>query len=151
MKANSKKRTRKTKNALRLLPRSMARNSAFAFVACLGIWLPRAQAAVLVNLDATQLTEGPLATWPNSGTVAGDFTATGTLPNVPQVVTLDDVVGVQFVDDDTDSYVGPGSPIEVTGAGPRSIEAWVFNPDPDGQGHETVVAWGRRGAEFGNN
>src|SRR5688572_2626837 len=55
--------------------RTARRGSAYAFVAGLGIWLPRAEDATLINLNATPLPVGPLTTWTNSGTVVGDFTA----------------------------------------------------------------------------
>src|SRR6266516_1399907 len=50
---------------------------------------------ILVNLDATGLPEGPLATWVNSGTVPGDFTSAGTV--VPAVATVAGTKGVAFI------------------------------------------------------
>src|ERR671922_1018467 len=76
--------------------RFASRRSTFAFVACLGIWLPRTYGATLVDLDATGLAEGPLATWNNTGTLPGNFTvpAGGTVPAVTNVAG---VKGVAFL------------------------------------------------------
>lgn len=98
-------------------------------------------AATVVNLDATQLPEGPLNTWTNTGSAAGDFTSAGT--SVPQVITAKTGKGVQT--SPTAHYVGPVVPESVTGSASRTIEAWVFNSTP--QGEETVFAWGRRGVD----
>ncbi|MHC1763189.1 MAG: hypothetical protein AB9869_02630 [Verrucomicrobiia bacterium] len=98
-------------------------------------------AATLVNLDATQLPEGPLSTWANTGTTAGDFTSAGT--TVPQVVSAKAGKGVQT--SPTAHYIGPVAPESVTGGASRTIEAWVFNATA--QGEETVFAWGRRGSD----
>jgi hypothetical protein len=140
-KSFSKSLSRKGRN----FPFSLIRPRAgFAFVACLGIWLPEAQAAVLVDLDAAQLPEGPLASWPNSGTLGAEFVSSGT----PQtVVTADGVKGVQL--SNTGHYVGPVAPFEITGPSSRTIEAWVLNPS--GSDHETIIAWGRRGGPDGSN
>ena len=104
-----------------------------------------ARAAILVNLDATALPLGPLATWTNSGTVAGDFTASGS----PAVATVGGVKAVTLAGGG-DFYTGPIAPSQVTGTNPsRSIEVWAFNPSVADE--ETLVAWGRRGGPDGTN
>src|SRR5437867_2490225 len=64
--------------------RAGRRISPYAFMASAGIWLPRADAATLVNLDATSAANyppGPVSTWTNTGALIGDFTNnTATLP-----------------------------------------------------------------------
>ncbi|NLH74856.1 MAG: hypothetical protein GX456_17540 [Verrucomicrobia bacterium] len=98
-------------------------------------------AATVIDLDATQLPEGPLNTWVNKGTLPGDFTSAGT--TAPTVVKAKAGKGIQF--SSTAHYVGPEVPTSLTGNASRTIEAWVFNPTA--QGEETVFAWGRRGAD----
>jgi hypothetical protein len=138
------KATQRQKNFSELL-RTARRTSAYAFVAGLGIWLPKAHAATLVSLDATALTPGPLNTWTNSGTVVGNFNAVQAT-NPPAVVTVDGVRGIGFTTvggaDNGTSYIGPAAPTAVTGAGARTVEAWVYNNSP--QGEEVVFAWGGR-------
>jgi hypothetical protein len=116
------------------------------FVACLGIWLPKAHGATLVDLDATQLPEGPLNTWTNAGTVVGNFTVPAGA-TVPAVTNTAGVKGIAFLSTGGGAggthYLGPIAPTEVTGGNPRTIDAWVY--DPNGQAEETVFAWGRRG------
>jgi hypothetical protein len=120
-------------------------SAAFVFVACLGIWLPRAQAATLVNLDATQLPVGPLNTWTNTGTLVGNFNA-NQATNPPVVATVDGVKGIQFSalggGANGTSYVGPAVPSQLTLNNPRTVEAWVHDPSP--QPEEVVFAWGGR-------
>ena len=103
--------------------------------------------AVLVDLDATKLPEGPLATWVNQGSLPGNFTSAGTA--VPQVITVKGGKGVAFLGGTTGPqgthYAGPAAPASITGANSRTIEAWVYNPNA--QGEEAVCAWGRRGAD----
>src|SRR2546425_2550975 len=114
-------------------------SSAFVFVACLGIWLPRCYAATLVDLDATQLPIGPLNTWTNTGTLPGNFTVP-TGATVPSVVATNGVKGVSFLATGGGAggthYLGPIAPAAVTGSNPRTIEAWVYDPSP--QAEETV-------------
>ncbi len=108
---------------------------------CLALATQVCWGATLVNLDATQLPEGPLATWDNTGTLEGDFTSAGT--TVPQVVKAKAGKGLQFIS--TAHYIGPVPPTTVTGNGSRTVEAWVY--DTTQQPEETVFAWGRRGAD----
>ncbi len=102
-------------------------------------------AAVLVRLDATDLPEGPLEIWENTGEQEGDFEANP--DHVPSVITVDGVKGVDF-DGDNDWYVGPTA-WKVAADVARSVEAWVHNPSFVGE--ETVFAWGRRGGPEGTN
>jgi hypothetical protein len=104
---------------------------------------------IVVNLDATQLPEGPLPTWVNSGSLPGNFTSAGTV--VPRVSTIAGGKGVAFIGGtagtDGTHYIGPVA--NLTGPVSRSIEAWVYNPNA--QGEETVFGWGRRGGPDGSN
>src|SRR5688572_16557943 len=103
------------------------RASAYVFVSCLGIWIPRIHGAILVDLDATQLAEGPLQTWTNRGAVTGNFTSAGTV--VPQVTTVLGTKGVSFQGltggGAGTHYLGPAAPEAVTGFNSRTIEAWI--------------------------
>ncbi len=124
------------------LPPAGLRHATLALVAAGAVLaIQTGSGATLVNLDAAQLPEGPLATWLNTGTTPGDFTSAGT--TVPQVVKLKAGKGVQS--SSTAHYVGPVAPGAVTNNGSRTIEAWVYNATP--QAEETVFAWGRRGAD----
>jgi hypothetical protein len=123
----------------------------FTFLSCLAL-CSVARAEVLVNLDATGLSPGPLATWTNTGIISSNFTSAGNV--LPQVTTLAGVNGVAFAGNTTGPngthYIGPVAPESVTAANSRTIEAWVYNPNA--QGEETVFAWGRRGgAPDGSN
>ena len=126
------------------------RQSAYAFVAGLGVWLPKADAATLINLDATTQSLGALNTWPNTGTLPGDFnTGPGATTN-PVVVLKDGVNGIVLETDGGvagagSHYVGPAAPTSVCTNNPRTIEAWIFNDSP--QDAETVFSYGRRGAD----
>ncbi|MEW6160351.1 MAG: LamG-like jellyroll fold domain-containing protein [Verrucomicrobiota bacterium] len=102
------------------------------------------KAATLVDLDATQLPNGPLATWPNAGSIAGEFTATGG----PAVGAVDGINAVTL-NGTTQFYTGPAAPLEVTGNGSRTVEAWILNPTIADE--ETVFSWGRRGGPEGSN
>ena len=152
MKSKSRKKTA-SKRMIARAPRLSRRSSAFVFVACLGVWLPRSYGATLVDLDATQLPLGLLNTWTNTGTLPGNFTVP-TGATVPSVVATNGVKGVSFLATGGGAggtqYLGPIAPAAVTGSNPRTIEAWVYDPSP--QAEETVFAWGRRGgAPDGSN
>src|SRR5688572_13948278 len=90
MKIKAKKRA--NHDPLLYSSRPFRRSSVFAFVASLGLWLPRADAEILVDLDATQLAEGPLPSWKNNGTVTGDFASPANA--IPNVTTQQAVKGV---------------------------------------------------------
>src|SRR5262245_50010030 len=69
--------------------------SALVFVASLGIWLPGAEAATLVDLDATSLPNGPLNNWTNSGTLGQTFIVP-TNATTPLVTNVDGTNAVAF-------------------------------------------------------
>jgi hypothetical protein len=104
-----------------------------------------AQADVLINLDATALPLGPLTTWTNTGTVSGNFVATG----APTVTTVAGLKAVSF-SGGGDLFAGPLAPAAITGVNPScSIEVWALNPGMAGE--ETLVAWGKRDTADGAN
>jgi hypothetical protein len=130
--------------------------SALVFVASLGIWLPKADAATLVNLDVTGYPLGPANALTNTGTVPGDFVSVGAI--VPGVSNIDGIHGVGMLDvagtasgaGVGQQYQGPATPTAVGGANPRTIEAWIFDPGPriTGQNQiqfeKTIFSMGRR-------
>ncbi len=99
---------------------------------------------LLVELQAASLDDGAIATWANSGTLVGDFTASGD----PMVETVDGAKGVTL-DGNGDWFVGPIADPTIEGASGRSITAWIYNPEAGVE--ETVVSWGRRGGPAGTN
>jgi len=140
---------KRQKNYSELL-RTARRTSAYAFVAGLGVWLPKAQAATLVNLDSTGLPLGETNSWVNTGALVGDFVIGLGATTNPTVVLVDGVKGMSFLADGGipgagSHYVGPIAPNSIAGANPRTIEAWIFNDSP--QDAEAIVGWGRRGGD----
>lgn len=126
-----------------MIPSRLRIPFALCFVsACLH---PSARAAVLVDLDATSLPTGPLITWTNTGTVAGNFTREF---DTPSVTTISGIKGVTL-DGNNDWYVGPTAPAAVTGNGSRTIYAWVWNASHGVE--ETVFSWSRRGGPAGTH
>lgn len=111
---------------------------------------------LLVNIDATGLMEGPLATIDNAGTLGGVFEARGgdgTIPNVAveggtKGIRFDGTDFMQLVDAAGGNLIPP--PEGLVGIDPtRSIEVWVLNPSVDNE--ETMVSWGKRGGPDGTN
>ncbi len=111
---------------------------------------------LFVNVDATQLPEGPLQRINNTGSLGGVFEAIGGEGTIPVIAAEGGTKGIRL--DGTDflqhlSAAG-GSPViapeGLTGDSPtRSIEVWAFNPQVAGE--ETLVSWGRRGGPDGSN
>jgi hypothetical protein len=98
----------------------------------------------LVNLRADDASAGSAA-WNNTGSLGGTFAKGGA-----GTTTVTTNNGVQYVPlDGTTYYTGPNAPASITGAGTRSVEAWVRNPGL--QPEETLVAWGHRGGPDGTN
>src|SRR6266487_3397417 len=112
--------------------------------------------ALLVDVNATSLPSGALASIANAGTMGGVFEAGGTGASIAEVygpgttkgILLDgngflqhkDMVGGVLKSAD------PG----LTGVNPTaSIEAWVLNPSIPGE--ETIVSWGHRNGPDGSN
>ena len=105
---------------------------------------PGASAAdPLVEMDAAALAAGPLAEWSNSGTLGRTFTA----DSPPQVESIGGITGVTFYGSEV--LTGPVAPSNLTGAAPRTVRAWIFNPTTSTE--ETIVAWGRRGGPNGTS
>jgi hypothetical protein len=107
-------------------------------------------ADVLVNLDSTGLANGPLATWTNTGTISSNFTSAGNV--VPQVTTVAGVKGVSFILGTTGPngthYIGPVAPPSVAGSNPRTIEAWVYNPNAQKRGDGFRMGSAERAPRF---
>ena len=98
----------------------------------------------LVDLDASGLAGGAIASWSNAGTLGGDFQASGD----PTVEVIDGVTAVTL-DGNGDYFEGPASTPEIEGDSGRSIVAWVYNPELASE--ETVISWGKRGGPDGTN
>ena len=101
-------------------------------------------ASLLIDLDASQLPPGPLNSWTNAGSI-GDSFVVPTNATIPSVASVDGVNAVMFLKNGAAAgthYFGPEVPATLTGAGLRTVEAWIHNPTP--QPEETIVAWGRR-------
>src|SRR5215831_11589415 len=130
--------------------------SAFVCVASLGIWLPRADAATLVNIDVTGYPLGPTSRLTNTGTVLGDFYSVGAI--VPGISNVDGIHGVAMLDvagtagAGGQQYAGPQVPAALGGANKRTVEAWIFDPGgringaatPNYQFEKTIFSFGRR-------
>ena len=131
---------------------SAKRNLLLGLAATVCLWMHPCFGAILIDLDATSLTNGPLATWINTGSLPGDFTSAGTV--VPEVTNVLSGRGVSFIGGTTGPngthYIGPIAPPAVTGTNSRTIEAWIYNPTL--QPEEVLFAWGRRnGVPDGSN
>jgi len=124
-----------------LLPRprwaAVAASVGFAAIPC--------HSAILVDLDATSLPEGALASWANQGALGGSFAASAA---VPAVALVDGVKGVAF-NGTTHFYTGPAAPETLVGDSPRTVEAWIYNPAAADE--ETILSWGRRGGPDASN
>jgi hypothetical protein len=100
-------------------------------------------ATPVVDLNAAALSAGPLTTWANAGTVGRSFEADAP----PVVETLGGVKGVTF--SGLEVLTGPVAPPNLTGASPRTIEAWIFNPTTSTE--EAIIGWGRRDGPNGTS
>ena len=98
-------------------------------------------------VDVRDLDEGPVNTVGNRGLLTGDFVAgEGTDPEITRV---EGIASIEF--DGDDYFIGPNSIPELEGGrdGPRTVEAWVFNPDLASE--EAIISWGHRGGPNGSN
>lgn len=103
--------------------------------------------SLLVNVKASDLSPGLVATWPNNGTLGGGFTAV----NDPSAVsgvgrTCQPVVRFQG-----DALWGPAAPAGITGNGDRTIEVWTSDPSPDYNEEcmvDTARRWGPDGTHY---
>jgi hypothetical protein len=110
--------------------------------------------ALFVDVDATALPYGAVASIPNQGTLGGVFQGFSAPVSADAPGGL--ARGIQF---NGTSYMvlmqsvgGPriAPPAGLVGVGvTRSIEVWAFNPAVGDE--ETLVSWGRRGGPDGSN
>src|SRR5688572_29406519 len=103
---------------------------------------------LLVNLDASTLTLGPVSSWANTGTLGGAFS------NDPFALASNVSVGTVYGSNaailtGNDAMVSDiFAPAGVVGIDPtRSIEVWAYNPGIAGE--EAMVSWGKRGQAGG--
>jgi len=122
------------------------RRLAFSFLLLICLGSSCFSADILINLDAAKLTPGPLAAWPNLGSLGGSFNTAKTLP----VAAI--VAGRMAV-----AFKGQGDFIKSTFAFPEDLEqnhsfsvlAWVYDPQIDRK--KTIISWASRpknSAEF---
>ncbi len=111
---------------------------------------------LFVDVDATTLSEGPLSSIVNSGTLGGLFEARGGGTTVPAVTTINGVKAITFDGTDFMQLVGElggavtPPPDGLVGGNPsRTIEVWAYNPAIADE--ETLVSWGKRGGGDGSN
>lgn len=111
---------------------------------------------LFVDVDATQLAEGPLSNIKNNGTLGGFFEARGGPDATPVVATVGGTKGIRFDGGDflqiVDAVGGNviNAPAGLVGENPtRSIEVWALNPEVAAE--ETLVSWGKRGGGAGSN
>jgi len=100
-------------------------------------------ATPLVDLNAIALPNGSLSSWSNVGTLGRSFDA----DQSPVVGSIGGVKGVTFFGNEV--MTGPVAPSNLTGGSPRTIQAWIFNPDTSAE--ETIVSWGRRDGPNGTS
>jgi hypothetical protein len=99
----------------------------------------------VINLDASSLSSGALASWPNTGAIGGAFQAS---TDVPQVAAVGNAKGVTL-SGINNYYTGPNTPLYMAGTNSRTVEAWIYNPQAADE--ETIFSWGRRGGLDGQN
>jgi hypothetical protein len=111
---------------------------------------------LLVNIDATTLSPGPLNAITNSGTMGGFFEARDANA-VPEIAPVNGngsrgirFNGVSYMQhyDALGGALKLADPSLVGGSPTCSIEAWVFNPSISIE--ETILSWGKRGADGAN-
>ena len=114
--------------------------------------------ALLVDVNATQMAAGALTSITNAGTLGGYFEARGPGDTIPTIAQAGGTLGINLDGNDYMQLVQElggaftEAPVGIRGVDPtRSIEVWAFNPvQPPMAGEETMVAWGRRGADGQN-
>jgi len=99
---------------------------------------------LLVDLRSEDLTPGPVAEWPNHGSLGGSFVAVGN-PVVEDVADWKNVVSL----DGQSYFEGPTSVPGMEGGDPRSVEIWTYKVGLDGE--QTMVSWAHRGGPDGTN
>ena len=103
--------------------------------------------AVLVDLDASGLTDGDLASWANTGTAGGAFAAIsggGTVTS-PQVLTLDGKKCVVF-EDQVYMESDVTTPAALTGPGsPWTVMIWANADSASGTGEDSMFQMADRG------
>lgn len=102
-----------------------------------------AEADLLVNLDASELSEGILNSWSNTGALGGSFvndTTNGRAKDAskPVVETVDGRKAVTF--DGTDRLQSDFlAPVSLGNANPFTIAVWAFNPTIET--NENILSW----------
>jgi hypothetical protein len=117
---------------------------------------------LLISVDATTLTAGPVTSITNAGTLGGVFEPPAGVADQAPVIgrpvsgATSGTSGIRMDGNDFlrllqatggDPLLAPAG---ITGVdATSSVEAWVWNPGVAGE--ETVIAWGKRGGPEGSN
>lgn len=102
--------------------------------------VPRASGP-LVDLDASNLPEGPVETWTNAGSLGGVFA--GGFSGGAVAETVGGRAAVSF--DGKSQHLAStfAAPMGITGNHAYTVAVWAFNPQVAGE--ECMVQWARRG------
>jgi hypothetical protein len=82
----------------------------------------------LVHLDASALTEGPVDTWKNQGSFAGEFVLEKESATAPKVESVEGRTAVTFDGQFNVLRSSINTPEALTGDTPFTVEAWILNP-----------------------
>jgi len=106
-------------------------------------WLGGEPSAPLVHLDAGDLSEGPVTTWVNAGTLGGKFDVNSLDPDDnPTRGTVNSRAAVIF--DGNDYLIADfNAPGGITGANDFTVAIWAHNPQVANE--ECMVNWAKRG------
>jgi hypothetical protein len=121
-------------------------------MAAVALWGPQAAraqgqitgtGALLVDLDASTLTAGALASWENEGALGGAFTSSTANP------VVEDVQGVRAVTF-ANTWLKSNflTTADFTGGSDWSVELWAINPSVGGD--EGMMTWSNRGEDNQN-
>ncbi|HPS01173.1 MAG TPA: choice-of-anchor D domain-containing protein, partial [Candidatus Sumerlaeota bacterium] len=102
---------------------------------------------LLVNLDPSGLSDGPLAAWANTGTLGGNFTPLVDLPSVESVAGIRQVKFVNPTGSGDYLLSDWYTPASITGSEDYSFEVWAMNPAIASE--EVLVSWAIRGGPAG--
>jgi hypothetical protein len=99
---------------------------------------------LLVDLRSEDLAPGPVAEWPNHGSLGGSFMASGN----PMVEDIGDWANAVSFDGQS-FFDGPMSTPGIEGDGTRSIEVWAYKVGITDE--QTMVSWAHRGGPDATN
>ena len=103
--------------------------------------------ALLVDVNVSSLSVGPVSTWANNGTLGGSFGPDTVLPGLPTLTLLGTKKAVYYNGSSCLKF-SQTAPAGITGVSDWSVSSWLYCATTNTDVNRTYLSWAQRGTNF---